>query len=116
METSFAIYEFVGLILALPLSYFLAFLARKHTNLTYKDELDRLYMFYWNGEEEDQLNAWLKVKMLLSQREANPKKEKYVAKKIQEINKSTILANTHISLDGLSNSKTYNFKSSQEKT
>lgn len=116
METSFAIYEFIGLIFALPLSYFLAYLARKHTNLTYKDELDRLFMFYWNGEEEDQLNAWLKVKMLLSKREVNPKKEKYVAKKMQEINKSSILANTHISVDGLSKSKIYNFRSSQEKT
>ncbi|WP_232802895.1 hypothetical protein [Gracilimonas amylolytica] len=74
--TSFAIYEFVAFILALPLSYALAWAARKYTFSTYKDEVDRLFAAVWNGEEEDELNAWLKVyRIYLDKR--SPKKKRY---------------------------------------
>lgn len=91
--TSFAIYELLGFILALPLSYAMAYLARKYSRDTYKDELQRLYAAVWNGEEEDELNAWLKVRQIFLDKNA-PKKKKYILKKIEEINKQNLYSET----------------------
>ncbi len=98
--TSFAIYEFVALILALPLSYWFAWLAKKHTHSTYKDEMNKLYHIYWNGEEDDQLNAWLRVKNLIPQSEASDKRVKYINKQIKELNKSGIYSDSVVDNTG----------------
>ena len=75
--TSFAIYEIIGLILALPLSYALAYLSKKYTYSTYKDELEKLFQIFWNGEEDDQLNAWLRVRNLIPQSDIKEKSKVY---------------------------------------
>ena len=84
---SFAIYEIVGLIIALPLSYTMAALAKKFSTITYKEELDHLFYFYWNGEADDEKNAWLKVLQLISSKKGSRKKIKYIINKLQLLNK-----------------------------
>ena len=84
---SFAIYEIVGLIIALPLSYTMAALAKKFSTITYKEELDHLFYFYWNGEADDEQNAWLKVLQLISSKKGSRKKIKYIINKLQLLNK-----------------------------
>jgi len=98
--TSFAIYEFVGLILALPLSYWFAWFAKKHTYSTYKDELEKLFQLYWNGEEDDEMNAWLKVKNLIPQSDKSDKRIKFINKQIKELNKSKIYSNSLVDENG----------------
>ncbi|MDZ7806611.1 MAG: hypothetical protein U5K71_05810 [Gracilimonas sp.] len=97
--TSFAIYEFIALILALPISYAMAWLARKYTYVTYKDEVDRLYSAVWNGNEEDELNAWLKVYSLFIEKKA-PKKKRYILKKIEALNKQKIYSSVLVDEKG----------------
>ena len=97
--TSFAIYEIVGLVLALPLSYAMAWLARKYSYDTYKDEIDRLFMAVWNGEEEDELNAWLKVKQIFLDKNA-PKKNKYIQSKIDGLNKQKLYSQSLVDEHG----------------
>jgi hypothetical protein len=97
--TSFAIYELLGFILALPLSYAMAYLARKYSRDTYKDELRRLYSAVWNGEEEDELNAWLKVKQIFLNKNA-PKKKRYIQKMINELNKQNLYSETIVDEKG----------------
>ncbi|MGN8225118.1 hypothetical protein [Gracilimonas sp. BCB1] len=87
--TSFAIYEIIGFILALPLSYAMAWFARKYSKDTYKDELERLFSAMWNGREEDELTAWLQVKQIFMDKNA-PKKMKYIRKKIDQLNKQNM--------------------------
>jgi len=98
--TSFAIYEIIGLILALPLSYALAYVSKKYTYSTYKDELEKLFQVFWNGEVDDELNAWLKVRNLIPQSDSNDKRVKYINRKIREINKSNIYSNSSIDTNG----------------
>lgn len=98
--TSFAIYEIIGLILALPLSYALAYLSKKYTYSTYKDELEKLFQIFWNGEEDDELNAWLKVKNLIPQSDIKDKRVKFINKKIREINKANIYSDQLIESNG----------------
>ncbi|MFP8488084.1 hypothetical protein ACKGJO_03210 [Gracilimonas sp. Q87] len=97
--TSFAIYEFIALIVALPLSYAMAWLARKHTFATYKDEVDRLYSAIWNGNEEDELNAWLKVYSIYLNKKA-PRKKQYILKKIEILNKQKIYSSVLVNENG----------------
>ena len=99
LMTSFAIYELIGFILALPLSYGMAYFARKYSRDTYKDELHRLYSAVWNGEEEDELNAWLKEKQIFLDKKA-PKKKKYIQKRINELNKQNLYSNTLVDEKG----------------
>lgn len=97
--TSFAIYELVGFILALPLSYAMAYFARKYSKHTYKDETDRLFAAIWNGEEEDELNAWLRVKQIFLQKKA-PKKMRYIQRKIDSLNKQSIYGDQYVTEKG----------------
>lgn len=97
--TSFAIYEFVALILALPLSYAMARLAKRYTYATYKDEVDRIYSAVWSGEEEDQLNAWQKVYRLYLNKKA-PRKKKYILNKIESLNKQQIYSSVIVDAKG----------------
>jgi hypothetical protein len=96
---SFAIYEFVALILALPLSYAMAWLAKKYTYATYRDEVDRLYTAVWNGDEEDELNAWLKVYRIYLNKKA-PRKKKYILNKIETLNKQPIYSSVIVDASG----------------
>ncbi|MEQ8525298.1 hypothetical protein [Gracilimonas sp.] len=93
--TSFAIYEILGFILALPLSYTMAWFARKYSRDTYKDELERLFSAMWSGREEDELNAWLRVKQIFMDKKA-PKKMKYIHKKIEELNKQNLYSKSMV--------------------
>jgi len=97
--TSFAIYEFIGLILALPLSYAMARLAKRYSYATYKDEVDRLYSGIWNGEEADELNAWLKVYSIYVNKKAL-KKKKYVLTQIDSLNKQKFYSSTLVDEKG----------------
>ncbi|MFN1833722.1 hypothetical protein AB2B38_000560 [Balneola sp. MJW-20] len=96
---SFAIYEILGFVLALPLSYAMAYLARKYSKQTYKDEMDRLFSAYWSGKEEDAMYAWLRVRQLLSSRR-DEKKIRYIDKKISELNKNEIYGSSSVNEKG----------------
>ena len=104
--TSFAIYEIIGLILALPLSYALAYLSKKYTYSTYKDELEKLFQVFWNGEDDDELNAWLRVRNLIPQSDNNDKRVKYINRKIREINKANIYSDSSVDSTGEVKTKT----------
>ena len=99
---SLAIYEFIGFIIALPLSYTLAYLARKYSYDTYKDEIDRLYAAIWTGEDDDELNAWLKVKQIFKDKKA-PKKKEYINKKISSLNKHHFYGDVSVDKKGILN-------------
>lgn len=96
---SFAIYEILGLIISLPLSYAMARIAKIYTFDTYKDEVDRLFAATWNGKEEDELNAWLKVKSIYLSKKA-PKKKKYISKRIQELDHYKLLSRSYVDDEG----------------
>ena len=98
--TSFAIYEFIGLLLALPLSYFFAWLVRRDRPRTYKDELQRMFHVQWNGEPEDEYYAWLRVRMFFEETPSNEKKLKYIDKQIQGMSRYRLYSDTFINREG----------------
>ena len=61
--------------------------------------MDRLYSGIWNGEEEDELNAWLKVYSIYVNKKA-PKKKKYVLTQIDSLNKQKFYSSTLVDEKG----------------
>ncbi|WP_020403162.1 hypothetical protein [Gracilimonas tropica] len=97
--TSFAIYEIFAFIFAIPLSYGMAYLVKRFSSNNYKTEVDRLVSAVWNGEEEDELNAWLKINLLFRDKKA-PQKKKYIRYRIKQLEKHKIKSNAFVNEQG----------------
>jgi hypothetical protein len=98
--TSFAIYEIFAVIFSIPLSYLMAYLVKKYSKTDYKEEVDRLVSAIWNGNEQDELNAWLKVSLLFKDKKA-PRKKKYIKNRINRLDKHRIKGHTFVNEDGI---------------
>lgn len=99
-SVQYAIFEIVALLIVIPLSYILAYLVKRFTADTYEDELLKLFGLYWNGEPEDEIYAWMKVRMILMNREENKKKVRYVNQKIERINKQSLYGTWEVTSKG----------------
>ena len=99
-ETNIAIFELVALLIAIPLSYVLAYFVKRFTSNTYEDEVLKLFSFYWNGEPEDEIYAWMKVRYVLESREDAKKKIEYVNKKIELLNKQPLYGSWEVNSKG----------------
>ena len=102
MNTQLAIYELAALVLAVPLSYALAWLVKQWAERVnqYQENLDRLYFNYWNGSPEDELNAWYKVRQTIKRHNPREKELKYIDKKIDRLNRNDFVSNSFITRDG----------------
>lgn len=85
-----AFFEFFALLIAIPLSYVLAYLVKRFSANSYEAEVLKLFSFYWNGEPEDEIYAWMKVRSILKDREDSRKKIHYVNRKIESLNKQPL--------------------------
>jgi len=102
MMSQSAIYELAAVILALPLSYALAFLLKKwaYKFTAYQNEIDRLFVTYWNGRPEDEYNAWLKVRRTMQNASPSEKQMKYVDKNLRKVNRNNYISGSYIGDDG----------------
>lgn len=99
-EINLAIFELVALLIVIPLSYVLAFFVKRFTANTYEDEVLKLFSFYWNGEPEDEIYAWMKVRYVLEHREEAKKKIQYVNQKINNLNKQPLYGSLKVNNKG----------------
>lgn len=99
-ETEVAIFEFVALLIVIPLSYVLAYFVKRFTSNTYEDEVLKLFSFYWNGEPEDEIYAWMKVRYILESREDAQNKIRYVNRKIEHLNKQPLYGSWEVNSSG----------------
>jgi len=95
-----AIFELIALFLTLPVSYLLAYYFRNHSKPGYKDELQRLFTKNWNGNSEDELYAWLRVKRLIPNTPGNSKRHSYIDKKLGELNKNNLYGSVKVNQYG----------------
>lgn len=96
----YAIFEIVALLIVIPLSYVFAYLIKRFGVKSYEDELLKLFSFYWNGEAEDEIYAWMKVRSVLQNREDAKKKIQYVNQKIERINKQPLYGSMEVNTRG----------------
>ena len=99
-DTEIAIFELVTLLIAIPLSYVLTYFVKRFTSDTYEDEVLKLFSFYWNGEPEDEIYAWMKVRYILENRDDAQKKIQYVTRKIEHLNKQPLYGSWEVNSRG----------------
>lgn len=99
-STRYAIFEITALLIVIPLSYVLSWFVKRFTANTYEDELIKLFGFYWNGEPEDEIYAWMKVRTVLQNRENGKKKVRYVNQKINRLNKQPLYGSWEVNSNG----------------
>lgn len=99
-STQVAIFELFALLIVIPLSYVLAYLVKRFTANSHEDEVLKLFSLYWNGEPEDEIYAWMKVRTVLEQREGGEKKIHYVNDKINRINKQPLYGSWEVNGEG----------------
>ena len=99
-EPEIAIFELVALLIAIPLSYVLAYAVKRLTSNTYEDEVLKLFSLYWNGQPEDEMYAWMKVRSVLESREDAHKKVQYVNQKIDRLNKQPLYGSWEVNSEG----------------
>lgn len=91
----------VGLLLMiLPFVYIVTQGIKDYRQPDFCEEINNLFHMYWNGDPEDRLNAWYKVRLLLLMREESEEKLNYVERKIQKENKHNFLGSTYVRDDG----------------
>lgn len=98
--THLAFFEIAAMLIVIPLSYVLAYLVKRFTADTYEDEVLKLFGFYWNGEPEDEVYAWMKVRSILREREGSQKKVHYVNQKINQMNKQALYGSWQVNGEG----------------
>lgn len=102
MTPQIAIYELVAVILALPLSYLLAYVIKRwaYKFTAYQNEIDRLFVTFWNGHPEDEYNAWLKVRRTMLNASPSKKQMKYIDKNLRKVNRNHYISGSYIGDDG----------------
>ncbi|MEO1022393.1 MAG: hypothetical protein AAFW89_07600 [Bacteroidota bacterium] len=84
-------FEIIAFIFALPFSYAITWLIKKNAKPGYKDELDRLFLIYWDGKPSNELHAWQRVQHLVNQKKSR-KHQRYIQERMREVNKNTIVS------------------------
>jgi len=103
---SLAIFEFIAILIALPLSYGLAWYFRKSKKKSYMNEVDRMFHRYWNGKPDSELYAWQMVRRHYLYSDTPQKYLKYIGGKIESLNNSDLLSSYYI--DEAGNLRQYN--------
>ncbi len=104
--TNLAIFEFIAIAIALPLSYGLAWYFRNSKEKSYMHEVDQIFHQYWNGKPESELYAWQMVKRHYFYNDTPEKYLKYIREKIESLNNSDLLSDFYI--DKAGNLRQYN--------
>lgn len=99
-STQLALFEIAALLIVIPLSYVFAYLVKLFTADRHEEEVVKLFSFYWNGEPEDEIYAWMKVRSILREREDSQKKIHYVNRKIAHMNKQSLYGSWQVSGEG----------------
>lgn len=93
-------FKLVALLILIPLGYVLAYFVKRFTANSYEEELFKLFSFYWNGEPEDEIYAWMKVRSVLENREEAEKKIQYVNRKISSYNRESLCGSLKVDSNG----------------
>ena len=97
-----AIYELVAIVLALPLSYLLAYITKKWVEkaTAYQKHLDHLFITCWNGRRDHEYYAWQQVLFKILSESPSDKELKYVVKKLKSTDKNSYLSGSYINESG----------------
>ncbi|PWN07519.1 hypothetical protein [Rhodohalobacter mucosus] len=95
-----AIIEIILLMMALPLSYAMAYWMRELSKPDFRDDIQSEFLREWNGEPDDEYYAWLRLRNMYRQRDSLPKHIHYIQDQISKANKRSMLSGYSVSEKG----------------
>lgn len=92
---------YIGMTLVIvPLMFIIIQAIVDYSRPGWKEELHNMFMHFWNGTPEDELNAWYKVRRQLLDNGIKGEKLSFVDQKIADLDKSKFLSNTYVTAEG----------------
>lgn len=98
--TNHAIFELVAVILAVPLSYFMARLVKYYSRPNYRNDVDTDFQKEWNGKPDDEYEAWLRLRRRYLRQDVPVKYLEHIQMRISSVNKRDHLSNLSVSEHG----------------
>ena len=95
-----AIIEIILLMMALPLSYAMAYWMRELSKPDFRDDIQSEFLREWNGEPDDEYYAWLRLRNRYRQRDSLPKHLHYIHNQIGKANKRAMLSGFSVNEEG----------------
>lgn len=87
-----AIFELFAIILAIPMSYLLAYIVKQISEPDYKNDIDSDFLREWSGEPEDEYYAWLRLRWRYRNQDSPPKHLQYIHNRIKMLKKRDLLS------------------------
>ena len=97
---SYAIFELVAVILAVPFSYLMAKLVKYYSRPNYRNEVDTDFQKEWNGKPDDEYEAWIRLRRKYLRQDVPAKYLKHIKMRLSSVNKRDHLSNTSVGEDG----------------
>lgn len=96
-----AIFELVAVILAVPLSYLMAWLVKYYSRPGYREEVDSDFQKEWNGRPEDEYYAWLRLRRKYLRQDVPDKYIRHIQMRLTSVHKRDHLSNSAVGEFGL---------------
>jgi hypothetical protein len=96
-----AIFEVVGLLMAVPLSYGLAMLIKRIKTKPWRLQVEEVFQRNWNGRLEDEHYAWLKTRNEFQQKGGKRRQLVFIDQRIAHLNRRKLYSETVVSEEGI---------------
>ena len=96
----FALFEILLLMMALPLSYAMAYWMRELSKPDFRDDIQSEFLREWSGDPDDEYYAWLRLRNRYMQRDSLPKHILYIQDQIGTANKRAMLSGFSVNEKG----------------
>lgn len=92
METEYAIFEVVAVVLAIPFSYMLSRVVKHYSKPNYRNEIDSDFLREWNGKPEDEYYAWIRLLRQYRDQDSPKGHFRHIKQRLSLLNKRDMLS------------------------
>lgn len=97
---TYAIFELVAVILAVPFSYFMSRLVKYYSRPNYRNEVDSDFQKEWNGKPDDEYEAWLRLRRKYLRQDVPGKYLDHIRMRVSSVNKRDHLSDITVNEKG----------------
>lgn len=97
---TYAIFELVAVILAVPFSYLMARIVKYYSRPNYRNEVDTDFQKEWNGKPDDEYGAWLRLRRKYLRQDVPGRYLDHIRMRISSVNKRDHLSNLSVTETG----------------
>jgi hypothetical protein len=96
----FASFGLVAVVFAFPLTYLLIRLIKESELYSWQDDIEIAFRKKWTGKPEDELYAWLSVRMEYKKPGHSERERKFIDRKIKQLDQTTLYSDVFVDCYG----------------